>query len=68
MVLARKRLSGLIQQPAVVAICKCVISSEDLEKNFSSIFCKHKRWPWQIRKLNKKDFFLDFRLGKVLKS
>jgi hypothetical protein len=51
-----------------VVICKCVISSEDLEKNFSSIFFKHKRWPWQIRKLNKKDFFLDFRLGKVLKS
>lgn len=45
---------------AVVSVRKGVISSEDLEKNLNSIFYKHKRWPWHIRKLNEKDFLVRF--------
>jgi hypothetical protein len=31
-----------------------------LEKNFNAIFCKHKKWPWQIREIDNKNFIVRF--------
>ncbi|KAM0833656.1 hypothetical protein ACQ4PT_064127 [Festuca glaucescens] len=45
---------------AVVHIRKGDITAANLEKNFNSIFCKHKKWPWQIRQLTDKEFLVRF--------
>ncbi|KAM0902206.1 hypothetical protein ACQ4PT_019442 [Festuca glaucescens] len=45
---------------AVINVRKGAISGADLEKNLNSIFCKHKKWPWQNRDLDEKNFLVRF--------
>ncbi|KAM0832982.1 hypothetical protein ACQ4PT_064550 [Festuca glaucescens] len=49
-----------IDNCAIVNIRKGDISVPDLEKNFNAIFCKHKKWPWQIREIDNKNFLVRF--------
>jgi hypothetical protein len=45
---------------AIVNIRKGEIDAHDLEKNLNAIFCKHKKWPWQIREMTPKNFLVCF--------
>lgn len=44
----------------LVNVKKGSISLSELEKDLSAIFCKNKRWPWQIRELDPKNFLVRF--------
>ncbi|KAM0901195.1 hypothetical protein ACQ4PT_020150 [Festuca glaucescens] len=44
----------------VVTVRKGDISLSDLEKNLSAVFCKTRKWPWQVRELDSKNFLVRF--------
>lgn len=45
---------------AVLRVMKGEVSTSELLVQLNGIFCKNKEWPWQIRELEEKKFFLRF--------
>ncbi|KAM0882455.1 hypothetical protein ACQ4PT_032274 [Festuca glaucescens] len=44
----------------VVVVKKGVTNLSDLEKNLTLVFCKNKKWPWQIRELDPDSYLVRF--------
>ena len=49
-----------IENVGIVNVRRGDLNEQQLEKNLNSIFCKHKKWPWQIRALDEKNFLVRF--------
>ncbi|KAM0882031.1 hypothetical protein ACQ4PT_032519 [Festuca glaucescens] len=49
-----------IENCAIVNVRKGDLNVQQLEKNLNAIFCKHKKWPWQIREVDVKNFLVRF--------
>ena len=52
----------------MVSVRKGSISIAELEKDFNAIFCKYKKWPWQIRELEPNSFVARFPPWKSIKE
>lgn len=44
----------------VVNVIKGEVSQQDLLVHLSTIFCKQRQWPWQVRELSSKTFLVRF--------
>ena len=52
----------------LISIRKGSLSVSDIEKDFNSIFCKTRKWPWQIREIGPGSFLVRFPPWKSVKE
>jgi hypothetical protein len=52
----------------LISVKKGSISLVELEQNFTTIFCKTRKWPWQMRELDPDTFLVRFPPWKSVKD
>ena len=52
----------------IITVKKGSMSLSELERDFTAIFCKNRRWPWQMRELETNTFLVRFPPWKSVKD